>query len=691
MNNCWLAHFIKPFFFYLLLAAPFIASTQKNGSTEILWDNYGVPHISAKKATGMYYAFGWAQMTSHANLILQLFGQSRGRGAEYFGKDNVSNDRLILLFDLPGKGSSAYQKQKPEFKSYIDAFVKGMNDYATAHPEAISPSVKSILPVTGPDIFTHILWVSYRFLSNNERNATENLLQAGSNAYAIGPSRTTSHHAMLVTNPHLPWKPDITMFFEAHLQSDGFNAYGVSLVGMPMLFLAFNNDLGWTHTVNTLDASDRYELSLKDGGYLLDGQVQPFETINRKIRVKQEDRTLKEQQLSFRYAKQGPVIGERGDKAYAIRIAGLEDAGIFEEYHRMAKATDFGSFEAAVKMMQIPMFNIIYADRKGNIYYVFNGNVPKRPEGNFQFWRRTVNGSQSKLIWQETLPYEVLPKVLNPPTGFLQNANDPPWTCTYPMVLDPKDFPAYMAPRHMRFRPQRATNMIRNDSSISFEDLVNYKMNTGVEAADRFLDDLFAAVEKYPDTTAQRAVIVLKAWDRKTDSGSKGAILFFEWFDHIDTAMWAVPWKPAEPVTTPDGLKNEKQAVDLLVRAVHTVEKDFGSIDRSWGSLYRLQMNGMDYPSNGGPEQYGIFRSISYEEGKDHRFIADGGETYIAVTEFGSEVKASVLLCYGNATQPGNKHAGDQLKMTSEKKLRPALLKREEIMKHLEKREVLDK
>jgi len=50
-------------------------------------------------------------------------------------------------------------------------------------------------------------------------------------------------------------------------------------------------------------------------------------------------------------------------------------------------------------------------------------------------------------LWDEIHAYAELPRVLDPPTGWLQNANDPPWTTTLPPVLDPDDYPAYMAPR----------------------------------------------------------------------------------------------------------------------------------------------------------------------------------------------------------------------------------------------------
>jgi acyl-homoserine-lactone acylase len=50
--------------------------------TEILWDRWGVPHIFAGDAEGLFHAFGWAQAHSHGDLILRLYGQARGRAGE---------------------------------------------------------------------------------------------------------------------------------------------------------------------------------------------------------------------------------------------------------------------------------------------------------------------------------------------------------------------------------------------------------------------------------------------------------------------------------------------------------------------------------------------------------------------------------------------------------------------------------
>ena len=94
-------------------------------------------------------------------------------------------------------------------------------------------------------------------------------------------------------------------------------------------------------------------------------------------------------------------------------------------------------------------------------------------------------------------------------------------------------------------------------------------------------------------------------------------------------------------------------------------------------------------PSNGGPEYFGMLRAMYYTPDSDGKMKAVAGDTYYAVTEFGEKVNARAVLSYGNATQPGNKHAGDQLDLMSEKKMRPVLFYREDVLRHVEKNETV--
>ncbi len=675
----------------IILAISFfsLSAASQDIKTEILWDHYGVPHIYGRNTREMYYAYGWAQMHNHANLILKLYGQARGRAAEYWGEDYLRSDMKMRLFKVPEQAVRVYETQGPGYKDYLDAFVNGMNDYATAHPGAIGEDVRQVLPVTVFDVMAHMIRVtSLEFLAAEDIYMADKQAEKGSNAIAIAPSKSASGHAMLVINPHLPWD-DYFIWFEAHLNTAGINIYGIALVGMPSITMGFNENLGWAHTVNPLDASDRYELSLKDDGYLLDGHTVPFEINSVLIRVRQHDGTIVDKPVIFKYSVQGPVVGENDTKAYAVRIAGFENTRIFEQYHRMAVSHDFAGFESALKLMQSSMFNIIYADRQGNIFYLFNGNIPVRKSGDYNFWRGTVDGSKSALVWKNTHPFRDLPSVLNPPSGFIQNCNDPPWTCTSPPVLDPKDFPPYMAPQGMPLRPQHAMNMIRDNPSVTYTQLLDYKLNTGMEAADRFLDDLLAAASQYPDSIILKATEILRNWDGRTERDSRGAVLFACWWDKVRSDLFETPWDAAHPSTTPDGIRDPKRAVELLTLAAEEVIKKYGSLDVAWGDVYRFRINGLDLPANGGPGNYGIFRTIYFKDEKDNTKSAIAGETFVAVTEFGDRVSAKVLLSYGNASQPGSEHTGDQLEMLSDKKMRQALIYRSDVLDQVEETEIL--
>ncbi len=152
--------------------------------------------------------------------------------------------------------------------------------------------------------------------------------------------------------------------------------------------------------MNTIDASDRYELTKQDNGYLLDSAIVAFEQRTVKLKVKKADSEMQEQEVVLKYAKHGPVVGEKNNKAYAVRISGMNNAGLLNQWHQMAASENITEFEAALQQMQLPMFNVVYADATGNIFYLFAGNVPRRTEGDWNFWHRTISGTQSKYLWK---------------------------------------------------------------------------------------------------------------------------------------------------------------------------------------------------------------------------------------------------------------------------------------------------
>src|SRR5262249_30407429 len=155
---------------------------------------------------GLAYAFGWAQMRNHADLILRLVAQARGRAAEYLGPDYREDDEWVWTMDVPAHAQRVLAAQPADMRAHVDAFVDGINAFARANPKLVSDSVRAVLPVTSADVFSHFERVQYaRFLASRERarDDTKAWQERGSNAWAIAPKRSASGSTMLVATPHL--------------------------------------------------------------------------------------------------------------------------------------------------------------------------------------------------------------------------------------------------------------------------------------------------------------------------------------------------------------------------------------------------------------------------------------------------------------------------------------------------------
>jgi acyl-homoserine-lactone acylase len=532
---------------------------------------------------------------------------------------------------------------------------------------------------------------------------------------------------MLLANPHLPWS-DLYLWYEAQIKGPGIDAYGATLVGMPMLTIAFNDNLGWTFTVNTYDGADAYELTLvnaersrsvsperdalspstssgyhlskgsrgADGGYRWDGEVRPFDVERQTIQVKQADGTLREEELVVRRSIHGPVISETEDNAIALRVVGLDRPQMLEQFWDMARARNFEQFEAVLQRLQLPMFNLLYGDREGNIFYLYNGLVPVRDRGSWDDWQGVVPGDTSATLWTEYHPYSDLPRLLNPATGWLQNTNDPPWTSTFPQQLYPGDYPPYLSPPTLGegrviTRTQRSIEMLQRGGKMSFEEMINLKFSSHLELADRLLDDLIPAAREFGNELAREAADVLEAWDRQADAESRGAVLFARWaFSRNPAELFATPWQESAPLTTPDGLADPMGAVKALEQTAAPLRANFGALDVPWGEVFRMSVGTQDVPASGAPGGLGCFRVLNFARTPEGRFQAVAGDTFIAAIEFSEPVRARVLLTYGNATQPSSPHIGDQLPLYASDELRPVLRSRQEVEAHVELRQVLD-
>jgi acyl-homoserine-lactone acylase len=230
------------------------------------------------------------------------------------------------------------------------------------------------------------------------------------------------------------------------------------------------------------------------------------------------------------------------------------------------------------------------------------------------------------------------------------------------------------------------------DESITFQELIDDKLSTRLEFADRILDDLFAAIDASDSQKAKEAKRVLENWDRTADADSKGMLLFYRWarkFEPGNGSNYVLKWSSQEPSTTPDGIADPKRAISLLEESVEELNAKFGRLDLPWGDYYRINYNGTNLPANGVDGSMGVFR-VAWPGGSDddHMYVG-GGDSWVGVIEFGDQVKAKVLLSYGNATQADSPHNGDQLVLFSKKELRDAWFSKTEVEANTVRIEVL--
>lgn len=665
------------------------------GGGEILWDSYGVPHIYARTEEGAFYGFGYAQARNHADILLHMYGEARARAAEYWGAAFARQDEWLLANDVPERAEAWYKAQTPQMRADLEAFAAGINAYAAAHPEAIAESVRPVLPVSGLDVMAHAhRLMNYVYVASDRKVLTDPATNeaGGSNAWAVAPSRSASGHAMLLANPHLPWAPGQLTYMEAQLTAPGLNLYGATQVGLPVLRFGFNNDLGFTNTVNTMLGFTRYRLTMKTGGYEYDGRILPFETHSKSYRVRQADGTLATVSFTQRLAVQGPVFDLPGGKeTIALKVAGLDRPGALQQYLDMGKARNWTQFQVALRKMQVPMFNIVYADRAGHVLYLDNGILPRHADGDLAHWSAPVAGNTSKTLWTGVHGYDDLPKVLDPVSGFVQNANDAPWLAAWPRVLDPKDYPAYVAPvGPMSQRAQMSVKLLAEGDKLTFDDFVARKLTTRSLMADRLVPALVQAAARNEDPDIRQAVALLQGWDHHYDADSRAALLFETWAGLFapatfsDQRNYAVRWSLDDPLETPRGLGDPKAAVALLKQAVAKTKDLYGALDRPFGEVSRFHIDDVSLPGNGGFGNMGLFRTITWGKMKDGERTPVHGETWVSMVEFSTPMKAVGMMSYGNASQPGSPHRSDQLRFLADKTFRTLWTERAEVERHLE-------
>ncbi len=738
-----------------ILAAAFglaLGTAPTANAAEIRWDTYGIPHIYGADLLTVVRGLGYAEMENHAETLLANVAQARGRSAEYFGSGannaNLASDIQVRTENIPARAVNWLARGGAFQRSVIQAFTDGVNEYAALHGGTIDPSIRRVLPFVPTDVtageqntidFTFMpeqdnipgliaAWQSGGLAAANA--LARSFTPGGSNGWAIGPSKSATGNAILMGNPHLPWGNNqpiaglgLYQWMEANLvignpAAPSLNASGVVFLGSPFLGIGYTDDIGWTHTNNTIQNANLYQITLNaDGTYTYGGARRALTHRTDTLKVRASDGSLQSRTIDIYASVQGPIVARSGSEALALRVAGLDQPALVTQYWAMIRSHTLNEFIAANSALQMPFFNVIYADREGHVMYVFGGRQPVRPGGGWGDYDGILDGGNPSLVWTTTLAWSALPRAIDPPGGFVANSNNPPWTSSFPQVAtdDPANFPAWISPQTMDMRPQHAARFLLSQPKFTTDQVLAGKEKTGMLLADRVLPDLLLAAGKSGNATAVAAARVLAAWDRKADADSKGAVLFERWWTivSVDPAIakddtidfyhphpaFRVGWNASDPLETPSGLADAAACIPDLIAAAQQVQAHYGALDAAWGDVHKTVLVThnptfttpipvSDDPESGPTDVFGPIRVVDPFPAPDgtNDLWSYGGDGYVQLVEFTPQgARARALLGYGNASRPGSKHITDQLPAFNAKTLLPAWRTRTEVEQHTSK------
>jgi acyl-homoserine-lactone acylase len=659
-------------------------------------DTYGVPHILGETEEAASFGLGYAQAEDHAVEIARRFIGGRGENAKYFGT-SLESDLLIKRFDNAAAVRAGFKTLSPLLQRIIAAYVGGVNRYISQHRSELPAWIPAFVP---EDALASARTGSMRSLvdpatiralrARYEPGAVSSAtgddpiflrdVDEGSNAFALGPSRTTSRKAILLGNPHLTWS---SLYWEAQVTVPGrINFFGSTLVGIPVLRAGFNEHLGWVTTNNNPDLDDIYALKLdpqKTDSYLFEGQSHKLSEREVSVEVKGEDGVLRTERRTYWESDLGPIIYRNATMAFAVRSSMLESFGLFEGFYRLSKTRNLREWVDVINLNLLPTSNYTYADAAGNILYLWNGRVPKRLDDGTNY-SLDVNGENRKHLWYGLHPAVDLPRLLNPAGGYVQNCNNPPWFVSLRDPIDPAKYPSYFERGELGLRPQVTLEMLESQPKFSFEQVRAMKYNTKMLLADRIKPDLVRALRGVaaPSEELRKGLETLEMWDNHVSVTSRGAVLFQRFWDQYRTEVkqpFATPWSALNPARTPNGLADKEIAIRVFVDAVKWTRSTYGSESVAWGDVHRFRFKDIDLPADGATGTYGLFRVVSFRQQDDGKRVAGQvpgsdalvgtGDGWVLAVEFSQPVKAYSVLAYGQTTNSASPHSTDQIRLFS--------------------------
>ena len=643
----------------------------------IVRDTFGVPHILGHTDADVAFGLGYAHSEDDYATIQDVALATRGHLGASAGMNAAAGDYLVHAMRVWETIDARYDRDlSPAVKRVLEGYADGVNYYAARHPDLVK---RGLLPLTGKDIAAGFVFKTpffYGFADTLKRLLADThgkpALPIGSNGIAVAPSRAADGATRLLVNSHQPYTGPVA-WYEAVLESDeGWHVAGGFFPGSPFMLHGHNEHLGWANTVNEPDLVDIYRLTVNpknENQYRLDGKWRDFDRSDAAIRVSIFGPLIWTVHRPVLFSVHGPVF-KTDHGVFAVRYAGMGEVRQVEQYYRIDKARNLDEWKAAMRLQALPSINYVYADEKGNIGYLYNGQFPVRKDG--IDWQGYIPGDRSDLIPHALVPFDRLPQLWNPKSGYVFNSNNTPFQATDPADdLKPADYPNWMGIQsNMTNRALRALETFGADKAITAEAFRKYKFDVRYSRKSEVAKMIAELCAHPAETDVKQGCAVLTKWNYSADIHNRAAALAILMAAPVGRARHDHDWS-----LTP--LVSLRTAMTLL--RVH-----FGRLDPEWGDVNRFERGTVNLPIDGGPDTY---RAVYGEPQEDGTLKAVDGDTLIMFVTWDRNGKLSSqsIHQFGSATlDEHSKHYADQARMFVAMKTKPVLFTWDQLKGHIE-------
>jgi len=686
-------------------------------SVTIIRDDWGIPHIYGETDADAVFGMIYAQAEDDFNRIEVNFLNSQGRLAEAEGEDEIWRDLRMKLFIDPADMQTQYDASPQWLKDLMDAWASGLNYYLYTHPEV------------QPRVLTHFEpWMALTFSEGSiggdiervnlgrleafygqpsnaqavlDREPSSTTLAmvpsglnepdmneepTGSNGIAIAPTNTSAGNALLLINPH-------TSFFfreELHMVSEqGLDAYGAVTWGQFFVYQGFNENAGWMHTSSGVDNIDEFLETVveRDGTlYYRYGDEERPVTARQVTVPYKTDTGMAEREFTVYRTHHGPIVREV-DGAW-VSVALMEEPmdALIQSYMR-TKAQSYNEYIEVMRTHTNSSNNTVFADSEGNIAYLHSNFIPVR-DTRFNYLQ-PVDGSDPATDWQGVHSIEETPNAVNPSVGWLQNTNNWPFSAAGPDSPRREEFPVYVQRSGENARGLHAMRVLEGKTDFTLESLIDAAFDSYLTGFEELIPALVRAYDQADASNPLKAeladqVSILRDWDLRWSVESiptSLAIFFGEETRRLDATERELP----------------QQLLQALSAASARLEADFGSWRTPWGDINRFQRLTGDIVQpfdDAGPStpvgfpsaRWGSLASFgarAYPQTK--KWYGTSGNSFVAVVEFGDEVRARAVTAGGLDSDPSSQHFNDQAELYATGDLREVYYYRADVEGHIER------